>query len=134
VERNYTDAGVPGALVDRNMAAAAKAASRRKGYLDGRNLAEIFAWLRPGDLIWNYWANNYLLGRKAAPFDILFWNADTTRMSVQRLRGGPIGATRARLAEQRGASIAKVAAARKLLTLVFYGLRDGHIRCLARPA
>jgi transposase len=54
--------------------------------------------------------------------------------AVQRLRGGPIGATRARLAEQRGASIAKVAAARKLLTLVFYGLRDGHIRCLARPA
>src|SRR4029450_3144381 len=56
---------------------------RRKGYLDGRNLAEVFAWLRPGDLIWNYWVNNYLLGRKAAAFDILFWNADTTRMSAQ---------------------------------------------------
>jgi transposase len=54
--------------------------------------------------------------------------------AVQRLRGGPIGRTRARLAEQRGANIAKVAAARKLLTLVYYGLRDGHIRCLARPA
>ena len=54
--------------------------------------------------------------------------------AVQRLRGGPIGATRARLAQQRGARIAKVAAARKLLTLVFYGLRDGHIRCLPRPA
>jgi len=80
---DYTAAGVPGALVDRNLAAAAKAVSRRKGYLDGRNLAEIFAWLRPGDLIWNYWVNNYLLGRKAAPFDILFWNADTTRMSAQ---------------------------------------------------
>jgi transposase len=54
--------------------------------------------------------------------------------AVQRLSGGAIGRTRARLAEHRGANIAKVAAARKLLTLVFYGLRDGHIRCLARPA
>jgi transposase len=54
--------------------------------------------------------------------------------ALQRLHGGPIGATRAQLAEHRGPNIAKVAAARKLLTLVFYGLRDGHIRCLARPA
>jgi transposase len=54
--------------------------------------------------------------------------------AVQRPNGGPIGRTRARLTERRGANIAKVAAARKLLTLVFYGLRDGHIRCLARPA
>jgi transposase len=54
--------------------------------------------------------------------------------AVQRLHGGAIGATRARLTERRGANIAKVAAARKLLTLVYYGLRDGRIRCLARPA
>jgi poly[(R)-3-hydroxyalkanoate] polymerase subunit PhaC len=79
---DYTDAGVPGALVDRNLAMAAKAVSRRKGYLDGRSLAEVFAWLRPGDLVWNYWVNNYLLGRKPAAFDILYWNADTTRMSA----------------------------------------------------
>ena len=39
---------------------------RRRGYLDGRALAEVFAWLRPGDLIWNYWVNNYLLGKQAA--------------------------------------------------------------------
>jgi transposase len=54
--------------------------------------------------------------------------------AVQRLRKGPISAARARIAERRGGNIATVAAARKLLTLVFYGLRDGHIRCLARPA
>ena len=54
--------------------------------------------------------------------------------AVQRVRGGPIGSVRARIGEHRGANIGKVAAARKLLTLVYYGLRDGHIRCLARPA
>jgi len=76
------NAGTVGALVDRRLAAAAKAMSRRRGYLDGRALAEVFAWLRPGDLIWNYWVNNYLLGKKPPAFDILFWNADTTRMSA----------------------------------------------------
>jgi transposase len=50
--------------------------------------------------------------------------------AVQRLYGGPLGAARARICQRRGANIAKVAAARKLLTLVYYGLRDGHIRCL----
>jgi transposase len=53
--------------------------------------------------------------------------------AVQRVYGGAVGATRARLAERRGVNIAKVAAARKLLILVYYGLRDGHIRRLARP-
>jgi transposase len=55
--------------------------------------------------------------------------------AVQRVRCGPLGAARARISERRGANIGKVAAARKLLTLVYYGLRDGHIRALAaRPA
>jgi polyhydroxyalkanoate synthase len=76
-------AGTPAALVDRRTAAAAVAASRRRGYLDGRSLAEVFAWLRPGDLIWNYWVNNYLLGKKPPAFDVLFWNADTTRMAAK---------------------------------------------------
>jgi poly[(R)-3-hydroxyalkanoate] polymerase subunit PhaC len=80
LDQSRTDA--VGALVDEATAEAAIAASARKGYLDGRRLAEMFAWLRPGDLIWNYWVNNYLLGREPARFDILFWNADTTRMTA----------------------------------------------------
>jgi polyhydroxyalkanoate synthase len=71
-----------GAFVDESTAEAAIAASARKGYLDGRQLAEVFAWLRPQDLIWNYWVNNYLQGREPARFDILSWNADTTRMTA----------------------------------------------------
>jgi polyhydroxyalkanoate synthase len=76
-------AGTVAALTDRQLAETAKAMSRRRGYLDGRALAAAFAWLRPGDLVWNYWVNNYLLGRKPPAFDILFWNADTTRMSAR---------------------------------------------------
>ena len=75
-------AGLGSAVIDERNARLAAAASRARGYLDGRSLAEVFAWLRPNDLIWNYWVNNYLLGRKPPPFDILFWNADTTRMTA----------------------------------------------------
>jgi polyhydroxyalkanoate synthase subunit PhaC len=75
-------AGLASAVIDERTARVAEAASRARGYLDGRSLAEVFAWLRPNDLIWNYWVNNYLLGRKPPPFDILFWNADTTRMTA----------------------------------------------------
>jgi len=73
-------AGTAGAMIDESTASAAMAASRARGYLDGRSLAEVFAWLRPDDLIWNYWVNNYLQGRPPAAFDILYWNADTTRL------------------------------------------------------
>ena len=54
--------------------------------------------------------------------------------AVQTLREGPLGRARVRIGERRGANVGKVAAARRLLTLVFYGLRDGHIRCLAPTA
>ncbi|MGH3494016.1 MAG: PHA/PHB synthase family protein [Sciscionella sp.] len=74
------ESGLPGALLTPATAKAAVRASAAKGYLDGRSLAEVFAWLRPNDLIWNYWVQSYLLGRSPKPFDVLFWNADTTRM------------------------------------------------------
>jgi polyhydroxyalkanoate synthase len=62
---------------------AAKARSRRKGIVTGEEMAAMFAWLRPNDLIWNYWVNNYLLGNKPPAYDILAWNADTTRLPGQ---------------------------------------------------
>lgn len=75
-------AGTTGALLDPETARTAVEASQKKGYLDGRTLAEVFAWLRPNDLIWSYWVNNYLRGEAPKAFDILFWNADTTRMTA----------------------------------------------------
>ena len=59
---------------------AVKARVKRRGYVDGAELARVFAWLRPNDLIWNYWVNNYLMGNDPPAFDILYWNADTTRL------------------------------------------------------
>jgi polyhydroxyalkanoate synthase subunit PhaC len=67
-----------GSLVTPETMLAAKEASRLRGVLDGQELARMFAWMRPNDLIWNYWVNNYLLGNQPPAFDILFWNADTT--------------------------------------------------------
>ncbi len=77
---DMTQAGTTVSLMDENTATASILASRVRGYMDGGSLAEIFAWLRPNDLIWSYWVNNYLQGKPPPAFDILYWNADTTRM------------------------------------------------------
>jgi polyhydroxyalkanoate synthase len=72
--------GTTSAFMDPATAALATADSARRGYLDGRSLAGVFAWLRPNDLVWNYWVSNYLLGKDPPAFDILYWNSDTTNM------------------------------------------------------
>jgi polyhydroxyalkanoate synthase subunit PhaC len=72
-----------GSLITPQTVRAAKEASRLRGVLEGQDLARMFAWMRPNDLIWNYWVNNYLLGKEPPAFDILFWNADTTRLPAR---------------------------------------------------
>ena len=54
--------------------------TKEKGYLDGRYMAATFNLLRGRDLIWSYVVNNYLLGEEPAPFDLLYWNSDTTNL------------------------------------------------------
>jgi polyhydroxyalkanoate synthase len=56
----------------------AKWNSRRKGVIDAATMGSAFTWLRPNDMVWNYWVNNYLLGQDPPVFDILSWNADGT--------------------------------------------------------
>ena len=53
-----------------------------RGFLDGSRMANVFNMMRPRDLIWPYVINNYMLGKKPFPFDLLFWNQDSTRMAA----------------------------------------------------
>jgi polyhydroxyalkanoate synthase len=61
--------------------------TKEKGYLDGRYMAATFNLLRGRDLIWSYVVNNYLLGEEPAPFDLLYWNSDTTNLPAGWHRG-----------------------------------------------
>ena len=67
-------------FADEQTLEAAKRRSYQQGVLEGRDMAKVFAWMRPNDLIWNYWVNNYLLGKEPPAFDILYWNNDNTRL------------------------------------------------------
>jgi polyhydroxyalkanoate synthase subunit PhaC len=86
LDPNTADESAFGCLMTPETMLAAKEASRLRGMVDGHELARMFAWMRPNDLIWNYWVNNYLLGNQPPAFDVLFWNADTTRLPA-RLHG-----------------------------------------------
>jgi len=63
-------------------AALAVQGSKRSGLLKGRQLTRMFAWMRPNDLVWNYWVSNYLLGQDPPAFDVLAWNADMPNMTA----------------------------------------------------
>jgi polyhydroxyalkanoate synthase len=67
-----------GTFVSTPTVVASVEASRRQGVLSGQQLAAMFAWLRPNDLVWNYWVNNYLMGQNPPAFDVLAWNQDST--------------------------------------------------------
>ncbi|AZO68099.1 MULTISPECIES: class I poly(R)-hydroxyalkanoic acid synthase [unclassified Mesorhizobium] len=79
---DFTYAGDLKVFVDEEQVAAVEKAMNEKGYLDGTKMATAFNMLRSGDLIWPYVVNNYMRGKDPLPFDLLYWNADSTRMGA----------------------------------------------------
>jgi polyhydroxyalkanoate synthase len=78
-----SEPSMTGMFATEEMARAACLRSRQRGVLDAASMARLFAWLRPNDLVWHYWVNNYLMGKEPAPFDILFWNGDSTNLPAR---------------------------------------------------
>lgn len=76
-----------GMFATEEIVADAIARSRKKGVLAGEDMARVFAWLRPNDLVWNYWVNNYLMGERPPAFDILYWNGDSTNLPAKLHEG-----------------------------------------------
>jgi polyhydroxyalkanoate synthase len=77
---DFTHAGDLKVFVDEAQIEAVEAMMKARGYLEGSHMANAFNMLRPNDLIWPYVVNVYLKGRSPYPFDLLYWNADATRM------------------------------------------------------
>ena len=77
---DFADVGELGVFIDEEQLAAIEEKMNRQGYLDGADMATTFNMLRANDLIWSFVVNNYLLGNDSFPFDLLYWNSDSTRM------------------------------------------------------
>lgn len=77
---DFTHAGDLKVFVDEEQLAGLEKRMKELGYLEGKKMASAFNMLRSNDLIWPYVVNNYMKGKAPFPFDLLFWNADSTRM------------------------------------------------------
>lgn len=77
---DFQESGELGVFIDEEQLAALEARMHKEGYLDGSAMATTFNMLRANDLIWSFVVNNYLLGKEPFPFDLLYWNSDSTRM------------------------------------------------------
>lgn len=77
---DFTDAGELKLFVDAARIGALEESMQQTGYLEGAKMASAFNMLRPNELIWGFFVNNYLKGKEPMPFDLLTWNSDSTRM------------------------------------------------------
>jgi polyhydroxyalkanoate synthase len=77
---DFTHAGDLKVFADEEQIAALEKQMSVRGYLEGRNMAAAFNMLRSNDMIWPYVISNYFKGKEPPPFDLLYWNSDTTRM------------------------------------------------------
>jgi polyhydroxyalkanoate synthase len=77
---DFEEPGELEVFIDEKQVAALEKRMQERGYLEGSEMATTFNMLRSNDLIWSFVVNNYLLGRDPFPFDLLYWNSDSTRM------------------------------------------------------
>ncbi len=80
---DFAEAGELGVFIDEEQLNSLEEKMNRRGYLEGSEMATTFNMLRANDLIWSFVVNNYLLGNDPFPFDLLYWNADSTRMPAR---------------------------------------------------
>jgi polyhydroxyalkanoate synthase len=80
---DFAEAGELGVFIDEEQLKALEAKMSKRGFLEGREMATTFNMLRANDLIWSFVVNNYLLGQDPFPFDLLYWNDDSTRMPAR---------------------------------------------------
>ncbi|MBY0354867.1 MAG: class I poly(R)-hydroxyalkanoic acid synthase [Rickettsiales bacterium] len=80
---DFSEPGELGVFIDEEQITALEERMNAKGYLEGREMSVTFNMLRANDLIWSFVVNNYLLGKEPFPFDLLFWNSDSTRMPAK---------------------------------------------------
>ncbi|MCB1335784.1 MAG: class I poly(R)-hydroxyalkanoic acid synthase [Roseivivax sp.] len=82
---DFTDVGELGVFIDRDRLKALRAHMKETGYLENYHLQDMFSMIRENDLVWSFHVMNYLMGRKPPAFDLLFWNADSTRLPAAML-------------------------------------------------
>ena len=77
---DFTDTGILDVFIDENFVKFREMQMGHGGLLKGQDLASTFSFLRPNDLVWNYVVGNYLKGESPPPFDLLYWNSDSTNL------------------------------------------------------
>jgi polyhydroxyalkanoate synthase len=80
---DFSEPGELGVFIDEEQVASLEKKMNQRGYLEGSEMAGTFNLLRANDLVWSFVVNNYLLGKDPFPFDLLYWNADSTRMPAR---------------------------------------------------
>ncbi len=127
---DFTDTGVLDVFIDENFVRFREMQFANGGLMAGRDMAQTFSFLRPNDLVWNYVVGNYLKGETPPPFDLLYWNSDSTNLP------GPLYAwylrntyLENRLVKPGAATVCgvQVDLGKVKMPIYMYGSREDHI-------